>query len=116
MPQTPTINARRAKRQDAKFLCSIMATGHLASGRVINLSDTGLCILLSERFAAPPGTKAIVQSPELGRIEATVRWVRDGKVGVEFSLNTNALAQVSSYFRFFDKNDKSGKAEPARRP
>ena len=101
MPATQAIAARSAKREPARFLCTITTMGQSARGRVVNLSETGLCVMLFERFQAPAGTKVIIMSPELGRIDGTLRWIRDSKAGVEFKLSTAAIAQISAYFRFF---------------
>jgi hypothetical protein len=33
-----------------------------------------------------------------------VRWLRNGRMGVEFSRTSNAAALVTAYFRFFHKD------------
>ena len=47
------------------------------------------------------GQLVTIESEELGRLSGTVRWFRSGRLGIEYKLSTNALAQINSYFRFF---------------
>ena len=48
-----------------------------------------------------PGQLVTIESEELGRLSGTIRWLRNGRLGIQYTLSTNALAQITSYFRFF---------------
>ena len=70
----------------------------------MDLSATGIALELQEALSAATGSKVQIESAELGFIEGTVRWCRGSRIGIQLHLNSNALAQVSSYFRFFHKD------------
>lgn len=72
--------------------------------RVVNLSSTGIAVELSGPFHGAAGSKVVIECDDLGKLEGVVRWARGGRIGVEFARNSNASAQVNSYFRFFHKD------------
>ncbi len=100
------IATRNAKREDCRIFGTVSYFGQKAKGRIVNLSATGISLELHEALSVPAGGRIALASPELGHIEGTVRWLQNGRVGIEFKLNSNALAQVSSYFRFFHQELK----------
>jgi len=63
-------------------------------------------LALSARFGAASGSRVKIESDELGFVEVTVRWCSGNRIGIELHLNSNALALVSSYFRFFHQDIK----------
>ena len=44
-----------------------------------------------------------IETEDLGALEGIIRWMHNGRVGIQFDPNSNARAQVSSYFRFFHR-------------
>ena len=52
---------------------------------------------------AASGSKVRIEAENLGLLEGIIRWKHNGRVGIQFDVNSNARAQVSSYFRFFHK-------------
>lgn len=99
----PSKNLRRATRSR----CRIFATmTYLASPTPIKISDistTGMALDLAGPFRGTRGSRVQIVCQELGTLEGIVRWMRDGRVGLEFDASSNAAAQVTAYFRFFHK-------------
>ena len=50
--------------------------------RVVNLSSRGA--MLETALRPRIGERVLIQFPECSRVEGYVRWVRDGRVGVNF--------------------------------
>ncbi|HEX2146898.1 MAG TPA: PilZ domain-containing protein [Pseudorhizobium sp.] len=95
---------RSADRTRTRIYGTVRYFNQTARGRVVDLSATGIALELQEPLAAATGSRVKIESEELGFIEGTIRWCRGSRIGIQLTLNTNALAQVSSYFRFFHKD------------
>lgn len=101
---TGRMKTRSAQRKKTRILGTVKYFNQAVQGRVTDLSATGMALDLGGRtLHAADGSPVRVESEELGILEGTVKWRRSGRLGVQFSINSNALAQVSSYFRFFHK-------------
>jgi hypothetical protein len=98
------MKVRSALRRHTRMIGSIKYLNRETEGRVVDLSSTGIALDLAGSFLGGPGSKVRIEADDLGALEGTVRWMRDGRMGVEFSRNSNASAQVSAYFRFFHKD------------
>ncbi|MFN7023903.1 MAG: PilZ domain-containing protein [Pseudorhizobium sp.] len=96
---------RAAERTKTRIYGTVRYFNQSARGRVVDLSSTGIALELQDAFAASNGSRVKIESEELGFIEGTVRWCRGSRIGIQLELNSNALAQVSSYFRFFHKDE-----------
>jgi PilZ domain len=99
----PDTTNRAAERTKTSIYGTVKYFNQSARGRVVDLSATGIALELQEAFAAASGSRVKIESDALGFIEGTVKWCRGSRIGIEIHLNSNALAQVSSYFRFFHK-------------
>ena len=95
---------RGAERTRTRIYGTVKYFNQSAKGRGVDPSAAGLEPGLQEAVSAASGSKVKIESTELGFIEGTVRWCRGSRIGIELHLNSNALAQVSSYFRFFHKD------------
>ena len=100
------MKARNAERQKTRIFGTVKYYNQSMEGRVVDLSATGLALELNGPFHAADGSPVKIESKEFGILEGTVKWRRSGRLGVQFKVNSNALAQVSSYFRFFHKDAK----------
>ncbi|MCJ9754475.1 PilZ domain-containing protein [Neorhizobium sp. BETTINA12A] len=99
------MKTRSAERKKTRILGTVRYFNQAVEGRVTDLSATGMALDLGGRvFHAADGSQVRVESQEFGILEGTVKWRRSGRLGVQFSINSNAVAQVSSYFRFFHKD------------
>ncbi len=98
------MKVRSAVRRHTRLIGSVRYLNRETEGRVVDLSATGIALDLAGSFLGGVGSRVRIDCENLGAIEGTVRWMRNGRIGVEFSRNSNAAAQVSSYFRFFHKD------------
>jgi hypothetical protein len=100
------MKSRSADRKKTRIFGTVKYYNQAMKGRVVDLSATGMALDLNGPFQAANGSTVKVESDELGILEGTVKWYHSGRLGVQFAVNSNALAQVSSYFRFFHKDVK----------
>lgn len=99
------MKTRTAERKKTRITGTVKYFNQTVEGRVTDLSPKGMALDLGGRvFHAADGSPVKVESEELGILEGTVKWRRSGRLGVQFNVNSNANAQVSSYFRFFHKD------------
>ena len=94
---------RASARSKVRMYGMISALHQKSRGRIVDLSRVGLALDLETPIRVMPGQVVDIESDELGQISGTVRWHANGRIGIEYKLNTKALAQVSSYFRFFHR-------------
>ena len=97
---------RSAERVRTRIYGTVTHLNQSATGKVVDLSATGIALELDRPFSAAQGSKVKIESEELGFIEGTVRGYRGSRIGIQLHLNSNAVAQVSSYFRFFHRDVK----------
>ena len=97
---------RSAERVRTRIYGTVTHLNRSATGKVVDLSATGIALELDRPFSAAQGSKVKIESEELGFIEGPVKWYRGSRIGIQLHLNSNALAQVSSYFRFFHRDVK----------
>lgn len=94
-------------RQDQRIRCRIKGTltflGLVLEMRIIDVSRTGMALDLHGWIEAKRGSKVTLKTTEFGFMEATVRWYRAGKMGIEFEHSSNTSAQVAAYFKNFHK-------------
>ncbi|TQX91351.1 PilZ domain-containing protein [Rhizobium sp. rho-13.1] len=103
-PNMLGMKVRSQVRRHARLVGSVRYLNRETEGRIVDLSPTGLALDLGGAFLGAAGSKVRIDCEEIGTIEGTVRWMRNGRIGVEFNRSSNAAAQVSSYFRFFHKD------------
>ncbi|MBD8689777.1 MULTISPECIES: PilZ domain-containing protein [Rhizobium/Agrobacterium group] len=101
MTSSLNMQNRNAGRSKTRIYGTVHYLNQTASGRVVDLSATGMALELEGPFAAAKGSRVKVESEDLGYIEGIVQWQRGSRLGLKLELSTNTLAQLSSYFRFF---------------
>lgn len=98
-------------RRTQRIRCHIRGTldfmGQRLDVRILDISRTGMAMKLEGWIEAKRGAAVTVHCAELGYIEASVRWYRAGKMGVEFELTTNTVAQITAYFRNFHRDPRN---------
>ena len=104
MPNNLNIVVRGSPRRPCRVFGRVKYLNKETAARVVNLSTTGIAVELAGPFHGATGSKVVFECDDLGKLEGIVRWARDGRLGVEFAKNSNASAQVNSYFRFFHKD------------
>jgi hypothetical protein len=97
------MKSRAALREKTRIMGTVRYYNEAVKGRVVDLSAKGLALDVASPFSAANGSPVKIESDELGILEGTVKWLHSGRLGIEFRPNSNAAAQVSSYFRFFHK-------------
>ena len=92
---------RAASRSNVRIFATVNVMHQSTRGRVVDLSENGMALDLEKPVQAISGQLVTIESEELGRLSGTIRWFRNGRLGIQYKLSTNALAQITSYFRFF---------------
>ena len=75
--------------------------------RIIDLSERGIKLMLTEPRPLTAGMPVEFQSDELGYLTGHVAWYQAGTVGLRLTHTTSTYAQVKSYFRFFHQEATS---------
>jgi len=92
---------RTNDRSKVRIFATVKIMHQSTRARVVDLSSTGMAFEVEKPIQATQGQMVTVESEELGRLSGTVRWYSNGRLGIQYKLSTNALAQITSYFRFF---------------
>ena len=92
---------RASDRSRVRIFATVKVMHQSTRARVVDLSPTGMAFDIEKPIQAMAGQMVTVESEELGRLTGTVRWYSNGRLGIQYKLSTNALAQIASYFRFF---------------
>lgn len=95
------MKTRSALRRKTRIYGTVSYYTQTAKGRVVDLSATGMALDLGGPFHAAAGSNVKISTEEMGILEGTVKWSHRGRIGIHFQPNSNASAQVASYFRFF---------------
>lgn len=106
MQKNLKITARDATRSPCRIDSKISYLNQVTDARVLNVSSSGIALEFQGRFNAGAGSNIRIENSDLGLIEGTVRWCRNGRIGVQIKQSTNSLAQISSYFRHFHKESR----------
>ncbi len=104
--KTLGMKTRTAARKTTRILSTVRYVNLSAKGRVVNLSATGMALDLNGPFPAAAGSSVQIECEQFGILEGTIKWCHSGRLGIEFKPNSNAAAQVSSYFRFFHQESR----------
>jgi hypothetical protein len=92
---------RATDRSNVRIFATVRVMHQSTRGRVVDLSPSGMALDLEKPVQAMAGQMVTIESEELGRLSGTIRWLRNGRLGIQYKLSTNSLAQITSYFRFF---------------
>lgn len=106
MTNIKNMPTRASERSKVRIFANVRVMHQVSRGRVLDLSPTGMALHLETPIQAIPGQLVTVESEELGRLNGTIRWLDKGRIGLQYKLSTNALAQITSYFRFFHKEER----------
>ncbi|MDE1995037.1 MAG: PilZ domain-containing protein [Rhizobiaceae bacterium] len=101
---TSTLKGRRATRTRCRIAAMMTYLGRPTPGQVVDISTSGMAFDLGGPFNGIRGSKVKIECRELGVLEGTVKWLKQGRIGIEFDASSGAAAQVSAYFRFFHKD------------
>jgi hypothetical protein len=104
LSNTSTQKGRGAPRTRCRIAATLTYLGRPTPGQVIDISTTGMAFDLGGPFNGMRGSKVRIECRELGALEGQVKWLKSGRIGIEFNASSGAAAQVTSYFRFFHKD------------
>lgn len=96
--------SRQSERKPCKIDSTIKYASLKVNCQVIDVSNTGVAIILGEKFKVGPGSAVTIENGDFGLIEGQVRWVRGNRIGVHFDQDTNTKAKMAIYFRNFHKD------------
>ena len=78
----PSVNQRRAPRVLVDMVSHITARGRTHGARIINISELGLMCRTDAEVLI--GERVSIWLPVVKDVQAEVRWVEEGRVGMEF--------------------------------
>ncbi|MBB4064294.1 PilZ domain-containing protein [Gellertiella hungarica] len=100
------IKARKEARSEVRLFGRLKYMNAEIMCRVVNLSEQGIGLALEQPREMTPGIPVSFYGKELGHLNGTVSWYRNGTVGVRLKHTSSTYAQVASYFRFFHEDMK----------
>ena len=98
------MKTRKEKRSAVRLFGTLKYMNKALHCRVVDLSEDGICLRLSEPQQLVQGIPVELRSEELGHLTGTVAWFRVDTVGLRLKHTTSTFAQVKSYFRFFHED------------
>ena len=103
MTHNLNIITRKADRKHCRMFGKVRYLSKEVEARILNLSASGAALEVRGPIYASSGSRVRLEAEDLGALEGIIRWMHNGRVGIQFDPNSNARAQVSSYFRFFHR-------------
>lgn len=98
------ITARKGDRKNCRVFGKIRYLNNQVDARILDISATGAALEVKAPLYAASGSKVRIEADNLGMLEGIIRWTHNGRVGIQFDMNSNARALVASYFRFFHRD------------
>jgi hypothetical protein len=106
MMRNLNIITRKAERKPCRVFGKVRYLNKEVDARILNLSTSGVAIEIRSPLHAASGSRVQLLADDLGILHGVIRWTHNGRLGIQFDTNSNARAQVSSYFRFFHREVK----------
>lgn len=103
MQLVPKTDLRKAQRSRCRIDSKVRHLNQQVDARVVDVTRYGVALELHGKLHAGGGSKVQIQNESFGLIEGTVRWCRNGRLGVQFGQTSNTLAQMTAYFRNFHR-------------
>ena len=92
---------RRKPRHRVNMNVEIRTEKWACRARVIDLSETGMCIATDRVADIWAGQAVEISCDELGFLTGTTRWRRGGRIGIEFAASTDTKAKIDAYQKYF---------------
>jgi len=92
---------RRKPRHRVNINVEIRTDKWACNARVIDLSETGMCIATDRVADIWAGQDIEIRCEELGYLKGRARWRRSGKIGIEFDASTDTKAKIDAYQKYF---------------
>nr|WP_245312312.1 PilZ domain-containing protein [Rhizobium sp. R693] len=106
MQRNLNIITRKAERRSCRIFGKVRYLTKEVDARILDMSITGMAVEIRAPIHAASGSRVQILADDLGTLQGIIRWSHNGRLGIQFDPNSNARAQVASYFRFFHKEVK----------
>lgn len=93
------LSSRKRKRMKINDDCSIETVNHSSGGRLVNVSELGLCVQVQRAIQLQEGTSIKIFTERSGSLFGHVMWQHKNIVGIELELNSNTYAKTLSLIR-----------------
>ncbi len=93
------LSSRKRKRMKINDDCSIETANHSSRGRLVNVSELGLCVQIQRVIQLPKGTNIKIFTERAGSLFGKVMWQHKNVVGIELELSSNTYAKTLSLIR-----------------
>jgi glutamine amidotransferase PdxT len=97
------IITRKADRKPCRIFGKVRYLNKEVDARILDMSVTGMAVEIRAPLHAASGSRVQILTEDIGTLHGIIRWCHNGRLGIQFDPNSNARAQVASYFRFFHK-------------
>lgn len=104
MKPVTAIESRKAVRKPCRIDSTLKFVVEKVACQVIDVSNTGVAVILGGPFKAGPGSNVSIENTDFGLIEGNICWCRGNRVGIHFNQDTNTKAKMAIYFRNFHKD------------
>lgn len=101
MARETTEQKRSSERYRTRFGIIVKGQTQRYDAAVVDISETGMCIATHTANTLAPGEEIQIASRALGYVNATVRWRKLHRVGVEFDRNSNTAAKIKAFFKYY---------------
>lgn len=93
------LSSRKRKRMRLNEDCSIETAMHSSVGRLVNVSELGLCVQLQRTIKISDGANIKIFTDKAGSLFGKVMWQHKNLLGVELELSSNTYAKTLSLIR-----------------
>ncbi len=93
------LSSRKRKRMRLNEDCSIESAHHSSGGRLVNVSEQGVCVQLQRTMQLSDGANVKIFTEKAGSLFGKIAWQHKNLVGVELELNSNTYAKTLSLIR-----------------
>ena len=93
------LSSRKRKRMKINDDCSLETANHSTGGRLVNVSELGLCVQIQRAIQLHDGTNVKIFTERAGSLFGKVVWQHKNFVGIELELSSNTYAKTLSLIR-----------------
>lgn len=93
--------SRRSTRVRTRIKATVECNGVKSRGSVIDMSDDGICVYVSDCIRAQVGHEINVLTEELGMLSGVAQWTMLPRIGVKLNMSSNSSAKIESFRKNF---------------
>ncbi|PWW04241.1 PilZ domain-containing protein [Hoeflea marina] len=91
--------SRRSNRVRTRIRATIECNGVKTRGSVLDLSEDGMCVYISDSVRAHVGHEINVLTEEMGMLSGIAQWTIFPRIGVRLNLSSNSRAKIESFYK-----------------